>query len=149
MKTSHTQARLYMGEGTYSLDFYFDVQDPRYMFQATKAIEDYDKEIQAGGMQLQLQDIPFYFTQCPHCKVEILTNRVVGKGITCQQCEGRHKTEVYIFEKSESYLEVINNGQELLNEINPMVDQLMGLRGLQDKIDELKKIMEDLKDKSE
>jgi tetratricopeptide (TPR) repeat protein len=45
------------------------------------------------NMVAPLRGSAFYFTRCPSCSVQVLTNRDIGKHITCRMCETGWHTE--------------------------------------------------------
>ncbi len=84
----------YLGEGVYSLDFYYDPAAPDYikLFVHFWRTVTRDPRLRTMfGRVLTLSTIPFYFTRCPICEVPILTNLWPEKPLTCQRCGKEHE----------------------------------------------------------
>lgn len=120
MDAPHLQFRLYADNRTYSVDYYDNVEDTQYadyfhehFLQLIRKLE-YDF---GPNNQKELRATPFYFTQCTHCQVIILTNREVGYKLDCQRCQQRHQTTPFDFEGSAVLIDKIH--QKLGFQIEP------------------------------
>jgi tetratricopeptide (TPR) repeat protein len=90
----HLNTRFYVDEGMFSIDYYDNVVEEGYIDRFVSAFRRAERD---GRMQFAgslMRSTPFYFTICPGCGVCILSNRDVGKSITCHMCERRHDTKV-------------------------------------------------------
>jgi hypothetical protein len=99
---------MYMDDSTYSIDYYDEIDSPAYVevFRKTWNMSQEDPRYQTD---LRLRSKSFYFTQCPHCKVTILTNRDIGKSLTCRSCDTSHAT-VEVVDKARFSLLVLIDG---------------------------------------
>ncbi|MGD9366817.1 MAG: tetratricopeptide repeat protein [Desulfobacteraceae bacterium] len=79
--------RMYGGSGQFTIDYYDDIESQSYLDQFKKAWYQVTRE-DLGGMEMRAT--PLYFTQCPGCGLEILTNRDHGKALRCRNCSTSH-----------------------------------------------------------
>ena len=84
MAIPYTQIRMYMPEGTFSVDFYLEPEDERYLEKFLANFENARKAMQGKAA---FRATPFYFTRCSNCQCTILTNRDRGYRIVCQRCK--------------------------------------------------------------
>lgn len=115
MEKAHLQSRFYADGRTYSLDFYFDVNNAAYIDTVKKAIFEFKRnfEYKNTGQTMDLLAVPFYFTQCPDCQEIILTNREKEYKLDCQNCNVRHYTQKFSFEGSEKLTQEIHKVLEI------------------------------------
>lgn len=75
---------------SFSLDFYYptDAADFIAIFQRT--FREATREIATSAVNCELRPTLFFFTQCPNCKLLIMTNRSHGKKLTCRACDTTH-----------------------------------------------------------
>lgn len=91
-KMPFTNIRVVEHENMYVLDRYDDVKSDEYSTSFAKALQE-----SARGMAVQignfvLRTTPFYFTICPSCAIEILTNRDHSAPLRCRRCDRVHET---------------------------------------------------------
>ena len=93
----------------FTLDFYESPRNPKFIESFVnewrRAMR--DPRITMGGASLR--GSPFYFTQCPNCRVYVVTNRDVGYQMSCRMCDTRWQTDPQTGRGLESILQKIND----------------------------------------
>lgn len=85
--------RFYIDDNSYSIEFYYPTDSPdSYSKQFKKALMQAKNDPRIKAKNMRFRSTFFYFTQCPHCGIEILTNRDEGKNLSCRQCDTRFAT---------------------------------------------------------
>jgi tetratricopeptide (TPR) repeat protein len=92
----------------FTLDFYESPRNPKFVDafvnEWRRAMR--DPRMTIGGASLR--GSPFYFTQCPKCRIYVLTNRDVGYRISCRMCDTHWQTDPQAGRDLESILQKIN-----------------------------------------
>jgi len=98
--------RYYMDDNSYSIDFYDDVRaQDGYAKTFQKSYNQSKNDPRVKMENSRLRSTVFYFTRCPACHITILTNRDVGKALSCRQCNNRFPTVVLSNQKLDTLLE--------------------------------------------
>lgn len=95
--TPFVNFRYYMGDSSYSIDFYESIDNHIDYSNSFKEAFNSAKRDPRFKMSntTRLRTTIFYFTKCPKCEIDILTNRDIDKSLTCRRCDNRFNTEVF------------------------------------------------------
>ena len=74
----------------FTVDYY---QRPEAEQFVAEFLQELRKAMRDPRMVAPLRGSPFYFTICPGCGVHVLTNRDIGKNITCRMCQTPWQTQ--------------------------------------------------------
>ncbi|WP_236791135.1 tetratricopeptide repeat protein [Amycolatopsis sp. GM8] len=78
--------RFYVEAQAFSLDFFYGLDLPDYADKFEWGFAEATGQIRARLPMATMRSTPFYFTRCPGCGGHVLTNRDVGKDLSCRWC---------------------------------------------------------------
>jgi tetratricopeptide (TPR) repeat protein len=79
--------RVYQPDNTFSIDYYGDTDDPaRFAREFVQCYRQITRD-PSWNFGAEPRATMLYFTQCPACKIEILTNRELKANLRCRKCD--------------------------------------------------------------
>jgi hypothetical protein len=99
--------RHYVSSNYFSIDFFHDTASPSYLADFEQVFVRERGRLLVEAPHAAMRATPLYFTRCPGCSVEVLTNRTVGKNLQCRWCNERAATAVVHEERLASLLALV------------------------------------------
>jgi tetratricopeptide (TPR) repeat protein len=108
--TPFMNTRMYTDIGLYSVDFFYDPDRPDYAQCFQRGLQELQGNFRVRMPDFDLRATPFYWTRCPGCGAVVVTNRDVGKDLSCRWCMTTAATAVVRDDVLGALLGVLEDG---------------------------------------